>query len=149
MKLTISRSKNSISFYLAESYRNEKGHSTTRTIAHIGTEQSIKEKYGQDIDAVQWAKDYVAKLNQEQKAKKPTPVTMKVLADVPYDFNEKRSFNVGYLAIQKVLYSLDYKSMCKQICEKYKLKYEFEQIRFNAISCGITRSFTSRLIINF
>ena len=53
MKLTISRSKNSISFYLAESYRNEKGHSTTRTLEHIGTEQSIKEKYGQDIDAVQ------------------------------------------------------------------------------------------------
>ena len=137
MKLTISRSKNSISFYLAESYRNEKGHSTTRTIAHIGTEQSIKEKYGQDIDAVQWAKDYVAKLNQEQKAKKPTPVTMKVLADVPYDFNEKRSFNVGYLAIQKVLYSLDYKSMCKQICEKYKLKYEFEQILANLIYARI------------
>ncbi|MDY5721569.1 MAG: hypothetical protein SPK55_03150, partial [Succinivibrio sp.] len=82
MKLTISRSKNSVSFYLAESFRNEKGHSTTRTLEHIGTEQSIKEKYGQDIDAVQWAKDYVAKLNQEQKAKKPTPVTMKVLADV-------------------------------------------------------------------
>ena len=105
MKLTISRSKNSISFYLAESYRNEKGHSTTRTLEHIGTEKSIKEKYGQDIDAEQWARDYVARLNQEQKANKPTPVTLKTLADAPYDFNEKRSFNVCYLAIQKVLYS--------------------------------------------
>ena len=46
MKLTISRSKNSTSFYVHESYRNEKGHSTTRVIEKLGTAEFIKSEYG-------------------------------------------------------------------------------------------------------
>ena len=43
MKLTISKSKNNTFFYMSESFRNEKGISTTRTVEALGSEKEIKE----------------------------------------------------------------------------------------------------------
>ena len=135
MKLTISRSKNSTSFYVHESYRNEKGHSTTRVVEKLGTAEFIKSEYGVE-DPEKWAREYVANLNKELKQKKQEElanvknkqVNITLYEGKEYAEGEKRSFNVGYLAIQKALYSLGFKDMCSKISDKYKFEYNLERI---------------------
>ena len=135
MKLTISRSKNSTSFYVHESYRNEKGHSTTRVVEKLGTAEFIKSEYGVE-DPEKWAREYVANLNRELKQKKQEElanaknkqVNITLYEGKEYVEGEKRSFNVGYLAIQKALYSLGFKNMCSKISDKYKFEYNLERI---------------------
>lgn len=135
MKLTISRSKNSTSFYVHESYRNEKGHSTTRVVEKLGTAEFIKSEYGVE-DPEKWAREYVANLNKELKQKKQEElanarnkqVNITLYEGKEYAEGEKRSFNVEYLAIQKALYSLGFKNMCSKISDKYKFEYNLERI---------------------
>lgn len=128
MKLTISRSKNSVSFYVSESFRDKFGHSTTRTVMKLGTEKSIKEKYGEDFDVEAWARAYVQKLNDDAAAKKPIPIVLELPADVSYDKGEARLFNVGYLALQKVLYSIGLKEIIKSINSRTKIEFDLEKI---------------------
>ena len=59
MKLTISRSKNSTSFYVHESYRNEKGHSTTRVVEKLGTAEFIK-SYISHLNIVNFVPQYLS-----------------------------------------------------------------------------------------
>ena len=128
MKLTISRSKNSVSFYVSESFRDKHGNSTTRTVMKLGTEKSIKEKYGEDFDAVAWAKAYVKKLNDESAAKKPIPIVLELPVDVSYDKDQPRLFNIGYLALQKILYSIGFKDLIKDILTRSKIKFDLEKV---------------------
>lgn len=58
MRLSISKSKNAISYYVIESFRDEKGNSTSRILFKLGTQAEIKSKYGQHIDTTQWARDF-------------------------------------------------------------------------------------------
>ena len=136
MKLTISKSKNNTFFYMSESFRNEKGISTTRTVEALGSEKEIKEKYGVD-DARAWAKAYVEKFNKEAKKEKPVHVDLMVKLNTSYENNTKRSFNVGYLPIQKELYSLGFKELCEKISKDYKFEYDLEQILAHIIYARI------------
>ena len=43
MKLTISKSANSTSYYVCESFRNAKGHCTSRIVRKLGTEAALRE----------------------------------------------------------------------------------------------------------
>src|SRR5574344_146142 len=128
MKLTISRSKNSVSFYVSESFRDKFGHSTSRTVMKLGTKKSIKEKYGEDFDVEAWAKAYVQKLNDDAATKKPVPIVLELPADTYYDKGETRLFNVGYLALQKILYSIGLKEIVKSINKRTKIEFDLERI---------------------
>ena len=60
MKLVISKSKNSESYYIAQSYKNSDGKSTSKTIRKLGTLKDLKEKLNTDRDGVlTWAKEQV------------------------------------------------------------------------------------------
>ena len=71
MKLSISKSKNSVSFYISESYRNKNGNSTSRVIQKLGTLAQLQEKLGPDVDVKEWCKEYVRKLNERPKPESP------------------------------------------------------------------------------
>ena len=65
MRLQISRSKNSESFYVIRSVY-EKGKRTTVVYEKLGTLQEVKEKAGSQ-DPYEWARAYVAELNRKEK----------------------------------------------------------------------------------
>ena len=66
MKLCVSKSKNSISYYVAESFRGLNGISTTRIIEKLGTEDALKQKLGPDTDIKAWAKQYIKQLTDQK-----------------------------------------------------------------------------------
>ena len=56
MRLQISKSKNSESFYIVESIY-VKGKRSNRIFKKLGTLEEIKEKIGDDIDSYEWGKE--------------------------------------------------------------------------------------------
>lgn len=56
VKLTISKSKNSISFYVQKSIRKSNGISTTITIEKLGNFEKVK-KRANGMDPYEWAKN--------------------------------------------------------------------------------------------
>ena len=98
MKLSISKSKNTVIYYVAESYRKPNGTSSTRTVKKIGSEAELREKLGDGVDIKVWCQEYVRKLTADAKAHKPVPVELSLIPDVPYEKDVIRSFNeaAGY-----------------------------------------------------
>ena len=60
MKLTVSKSKNSVHFYASKSVIIN-GKSTTKTVEKIGSLEEVKAKCG-DMDPYEWARQYVKDL---------------------------------------------------------------------------------------
>ena len=148
MKLNISRSANATSYYV---YRSERinGKQVSKKVMNLGTAAEIKAKYGQDIDTDEWARAKVKELREEYKANKKKITSISFVADEEYEDGVKRKYNVGYLAIQKVLYSLGFSKICEEIKKDYKFQYEFEQIVSNLIYSRILSPGSKKSTYNY
>lgn len=67
MKLTVSKSKNSASFYVQKTIRKTNGSVTTVTVEKLGNLTEVTAKAGSK-DPYVWAQDYVNLLNRKQYA---------------------------------------------------------------------------------
>lgn len=104
MRLQISRSKNSESFYVIRSVY-EKGKRTTIVYEKLGTLQEVKEKAGSQ-DPYEWARAYVAELNQKEKESVESNVTISLSPDADLDSNSRIKYKSGHLFLQKLFYQL-------------------------------------------
>lgn len=92
----------------------------------LGTEKELREKLG-GKDPYEWARQYIEKLNQEEKEQcREVIVKFKQAKRIP--LNEQRSFNGGYLFLQQVYHSLKINKICKAISDKYKFTYDLDCI---------------------
>lgn len=125
MRLKVTKSKNAASLYVIKSiYKN--GVRTSKIVEKLGTEAELREKLN-GADPYEWAKEYIKKLNEEGKEQ-----TRKIL--VPYEQseiipkNEQRSFNGGYLFLQKIYHELGLHKICKKISQRYKFDFDLDSI---------------------
>jgi len=125
MRLKVSRSKNAASFYVTKTvYENKK--EKTIIVEKLGTEAELREKLN-GADPYEWAKKYIEELNRKEKEQ-----TRKVL--VPFgqsqliDKGIQRSFNGGYLFLQKIYHELKLDTICKDISQKYKFDFDLNSI---------------------
>lgn len=125
MRLNISRSKNSASYYVIRTvYVN--GKEKTETVEKLGTESELREKLN-GADPEQWARNYVAELNKkEQEETRPVLLTLQQSRQIARD--EKRSFNGGYLFLQQLYHSLGIHKICRSISERHKFTYDLNAI---------------------
>ena len=63
MRIRTGKTKNGRLFYVIKTYYDSRGVEHTVTVEKLGNENDIKARTGRDPD--QWAKEYVAKLNEE------------------------------------------------------------------------------------
>lgn len=125
MKLTISKSKNSASLYVAKSMY-VKGTRTSKIVEKLGTYDDLKKKLnGQD--PIEWAKKYIDELNKKEKDENREVIVKyspaKVIAK-----NEQRSFNGGYLFLQQIYHELRLNMICKEISRKYKFTFDLNSV---------------------
>ncbi|ATW23451.1 IS1634 family transposase [Candidatus Formimonas warabiya] len=125
MRLKVSRSKNSASLYVTKTvYMNKK--ERTITVEKLGTETELREKLN-GADPYEWAKEYIRKLNEKEKEQ-----IRKIL--VPFEQSkiiskdEQRSFNGGYLFLQKIYHELGIHKICKDISQRYKFDFDLDSI---------------------
>ena len=125
MKLTISKSKNASSLYVTKSiYIN--GVHTSKIVEKLGTYESLKEKLdGQD--PIEWAKKYVQELSKKEKDEN-REVIVKYSPSKVIAKDEQRSFNGGYLFLQKIYHELGLHKLCNEISDKYKFTFNLDSI---------------------
>lgn len=125
MRLQISKSKNSASLYVIKSiYINRKEH--TKIVEKLGTyDELLKKLNGQD--PIEWAKKYIEELNRKEKEDE-REVLVKYSPSKLISKGEQRSFNGGYIFLQKIYHELGLHKVCKEISQKYKFDFDLDSI---------------------
>ena len=131
MRLSLVKSKNATQFYVIKSFRDSNGKNTSKIIEKLGNlEEVTKKANGQD--PIQWAKEYIDILNEKEKNEsldiiaKFSPSTQ-----IPKEF--QNTYNGGYLFLQDIYYSLGLDRICKDISDKYRIKYDLNSVLANLI----------------
>lgn len=126
MRLQISKTKNAASFYVVKTvYSN--GKKMNKIHEKLGTEKYLKEKLG-DIDIEQWARAYVDQLNQLEAENKEPDVIAKFSPTKIISKDQDRSFNGGYLFLERIYHEIGLHKICKSISKKHKFDYDLDSI---------------------
>ena len=127
MTLQLKKSGSYTYLYAIKSFRKEDGRCTTKVVEKFGTVEELREKLG-GKDPIEWARARVAEMTAAEKEENQKVV-------VEYDpqtyiqKGEQRSYNGGYLFLEKIYYELGLDYICKKIAKKHKmLKYDLNGI---------------------
>ena len=129
MRVTTTKSKFSESFYINYAYIDKNGKSTSKIFKKLGTLNELKEKLGTDDrdEVMKWAREQARIATEQHKAESETvlvPLSPKILINL----NERRSFNCGYLFLQKICSDLRIDNICRNIKGRHKFKYDIQAI---------------------
>ena len=78
-------------------------------------------------DAAAWAKQHLEELNQAEDSKQHK-VLVSLRTDSLISAGQRKSFNVGYLFLQKIYYDLHIPNLCKQIAKSHAFSYDLDSI---------------------
>ena len=137
MYVNITGSANNKDVYIYQSYRKENGKSSSRIYRKLGKFNELLEKFDGDKDALMaWAKEEAAKDTAEfNKQKERVSIELSPMARIP--LNEKRSFNAGYLFLQKLCSDFRIDNICRNIRNRHKFTYDFHSILTDLIYARI------------
>ena len=127
MTLQLKKSGNYTYLYALKSYRREDGKCTTKVVHRFGTVEELRKKLNGE-DPIEWAKARVAEMTAlEKEENKHVTIDCNPMTLIPK--GEQRSYNGGYLFLQKIYYELGLDYICKKIAKKHKLvKYDLNSI---------------------
>ena len=127
MRLNVTKSKNAASLYVVKSIYNPKTQSnTSKIVEKLGTEAELRKKLNGE-DPYVWAKNYINELNKKEKLENKE-VLVKYLPNKQISKDEQRSFNGGYLFLQKIYNELGLNKITKDISSRYKFNYNLDSI---------------------
>lgn len=126
MKLTVSKSKHSATFYVQKSIRKSNGSVSSITIEKLGTLEEVKAK-AKGQDPYQWAQEYVNELNRREYEEQKE-ILIKRSPSKLIKKEEMHSYNCGYLFLQSIYYSLRLDKICEKISERRDFEYSLNDI---------------------
>ncbi|MCD8508735.1 MAG: IS1634 family transposase [Bacillus sp. (in: Bacteria)] len=125
MRLKITKSKNSSSLYVIKSTYKDGKHSS-KIVEKLGTyDELLKKLDGQD--PIEWAKQYIAELNEKDKEDK-RKIMVQYSPTKLIEKDQRRSFNGGYLFLQQIYHDLQLHKICRKISDKYKFSFNLDSI---------------------
>lgn len=125
MRLKVSRSKNSASFYVTKTVYVDKKERTI-TVEKLGTEKELREKLN-GADPYEWSKNYVAQLNKKEQEEN-RQVLIKRHQSKLISKGVQQSFNGGYLFLQKLYHQLKLHQTCRDIAATHKFTFDLDSI---------------------
>lgn len=125
MRINKTKSKNYEHYSIIQDIKKN-GKRTTKVYENIGNYEKLKLRAG-DKDPIVWLNEYVNALNKEHKNKE-LPVIIKKYENRLIDLDKINSYNIGYLFLQKIYYSLKFNFICEEITNKYQFKFDFNSI---------------------
>ena len=127
MRLVTKQSGRFTYLYAIKGYRTDDGKSTTKVVEKFGTIEELREKLD-GADPIEWARARVAEMTALEKEENKK-VVVEYDPKVYIQNGEQRSYNGGYLFLQKIYYELGLDYICKKIAKKHKLlKYDLNGI---------------------
>lgn len=134
MRISYSKTKNSINYYVIDDY-NRNGKRTTKIIEKIGNYNKVSELANKDnIDINTWLNIY---LNDYKEKHNNSTQLEKVIIEkysnklIPKDVINK--FNIGYLFLKDIYYSLKINQIVKSITKKYKFEFDLNEVLSNLV----------------
>jgi len=135
MYLSSSRPIEGKILYIVKGFRNSSGKATSKNVRRLGTLAEIREREGV-VDAWAWAKSQVELANTEEKENR-RKVTVSLSPDKVIAKDELRSFNIGYLTLNKLYYELGIDRICGGIERRSKFTYDLNEIMRQLVLCRI------------
>ena len=134
MRISYSKSKNHTNYYIIEDY-NRNGKRTTKIIERIGNDNKISElaaKENTDVDT--WLNNYLDSYKKENNE----PIQLEKIIIEKYSNklipkNVTNKFNVGYLFLKDIYYSLKLNQIVKSISKKYKFEFDLNEVLSNLV----------------
>jgi transposase len=128
-RISYSKSKNSTIYYIIEDYKRN-GKRTTRKIANIGNLLTISQlAKNENICVDEWLNNYLNNFVKEHmKSEEPEEVIIKKYTNKLISSNVTNKFNVGYLFLKDIYYSLKLDIIVKKISKKYKFEFDLNEV---------------------
>ena len=124
MRLKISKSKNTILFYIIKDYTRN-GKRSTKIVKRIGNLEDVKTMAGK-MDYKEWLKKYVQDFNEKNGLNEVVLIKKNTRKTITKDINN--SFNVGYLFLEKIYNELKIKAICENIQNSYQFHFDLNEI---------------------
>lgn len=136
MRISYSKTKKSINYYIIDDYvRN--GKRTTKIIQKIGNYNKVLEEANKEnIEIDIWLKNYLNNYKRENNIPDPTEleeVIIKKYANKLISKNKISSYNVGYLFLKDVYYSLKINKTINKVAQKYKFEFDLNEVLSNLV----------------
>ena len=130
MRLQVSTSKNACLYYVAKSFRTSEGKSSSKIVERLGSMEELITRFGPE-DPIGKAKEYVAFLTREEKEKRKD-IIVKYSPKTLIDREAQRSFNGGYLFLQKLYHDLGLHKICSEIEKRHKEKSGNHELKYDS-----------------
>ena len=133
-RIKISCSKNSKSYSIIEDYHRN-GKRTTKIVDYIGNYNTILElAQKENIDVNSYLNNYLNKYNKEHHTvQEPEEIIIKKYSNKLIPKNVTNKFNVGYLFLKDIYYSLKLDKIVKDISKKYKFEFDLNEVLANLV----------------
>lgn len=137
MYVNITGSNNNKDVYIYQSYRKENGRTSSRIYRKLGKFNDLLTRFDGDKEKMMaWAKEEAAKdtaLYNRQKEK----ISIEFSPAARIRMDEERSFNAGYLFLQKLCSELRLDNICRNIRDRHKFTYDLRSILTDLIYARI------------
>lgn len=124
-----SKSKNSTSYSIIMDYKRN-GKRTTKVIDRIGNYATISElAKNEGIDVDTWLNNYLKDFCEKLGIiPEDEEVVIKKYANRLIDKDVETHFNVGYLFLEDIYYSLHLDKICKKVSKDFKFEFDLNQV---------------------
>ena len=124
-----SQARNYKIYYLIEDYKKN-GKRTTRTLETIGNEPDIIKKANEEnISLDAWLNNYVKEYNNTHKVKEePEEVIVKKYVNRQIPMDKINKYNVGYLFLEDIYYSLKLDKTINTVTKKHKFEFDLNEV---------------------
>ncbi len=126
MRITFSRPQRPHTIYVQKSFRDKNGKSTSKKIERLGSEEEIEKKYGCP-DGLEWAKEYVARLNEKEKLA-GEKIHVELSASWRITPGRQVTYDCGDLLLLPLYNKLGMPKVCEGIVAGTKVKYNLNEI---------------------
>ena len=137
MYAAINGTGNNKSVYIMQSFRKEDGKTSSRVFRKLGKLDVLLAQFNGDKDKMmQWAKAEAIK-DTEIHSQKSAMVTLSLSQSAYIPLDEERSFNAGYLFLQKLCSELRIDNICRNIKNRHHYEYDLNAIMTDLIYARI------------
>ena len=132
-RISYSKSKYSTIYYVIEDYKKN-GKRTTRKLEKVGNHKFVSEQADKEgIPVKAWLKNYLNEYLLNNIPVEPDEVIIKKYSNKIIPKNMTNKFNVGYLFLKDIYYSLKLDKIVKEISKKYKFEFDLNDVLSNLI----------------
>lgn len=125
MTISMSKSKNSTSYYVKKTLYNN-GKRTSKVVERLGSLEDLEKRFGKQ-DTLKKAYKYAEELTLKEKEEQ-SEILIKCSPTKLIEKDEKRLYSASYLFLQKIYCELGIDNICHIIEKKYKFDFDLDSV---------------------